>query len=82
MSADTNTDNYERHRHPDLQRMIPPRRGAGNRLINSAAPELASRRGYQMGVHDAYKVLHRKYPEAAALLLKRFGMNKDGSITL
>jgi hypothetical protein len=38
-------------------------------------------RGEQSGIYGAYKAIRRKYPDAAAYLLKRFGMNKDGSIT-
>lgn len=42
--------------------------------------EIAFLRGYQFGIHDAYKKIRRKYPDAAKKILKSFSMRKDGSI--
>jgi hypothetical protein len=72
----------EVHKHRDLQAQIPVRLRAGGRTPRSGIPELASLRGHQIGVHDAYKALQKKFPEAAAYLLKRFHMTRDGNIKL
>jgi hypothetical protein len=65
-----------------LQAQIPVRPRAGGQTPRSAIPELASLRGHQIGVHDAYKALRRKFPKAAAYLLERFHMTRSGSIIL
>lgn len=48
----------------------------------SGAPELGYLRGQQGGVHDAYRAIRRKYPEAARFLLKKFKMKPNGDIVL
>lgn len=48
----------------------------------SGTIELGWYRGQQSGVYDAYKKLRNPYPEAAAYLLKQFGMDKSGNIKL
>ena len=46
----------------------------------SGAIELGWYRGHQSGIHDAYKTLRKKFPKAAAVILKAFEMNRDGSV--
>lgn len=60
-----------------------PRFQARRRISASVAAgsvSLAWYRGKHAGQYDGYKALRRKFPAAAAHLLKHFGMNRDGSI--
>ena len=46
------------------------------------ACEMANRRGNHGGIHDAYLAICKEYPEAAQSLLDKYGMDKEGVITL
>ncbi len=63
----------------DLRKELPIHR-TGTGFAKSGAPELAWLRGHQAGIYDAYKLLRRKYPDAALSLLTQFSMNPNGTI--
>lgn len=51
-----------------------------SQLLGTA--ELAARRGWQVGVHDAYLSIRQATPRAAKEILHTFHMNEKGNITL
>ena len=74
-------DRSNRHQHPDLQRQIPVKLRAAVAFTSpSGVPEVASRRGWHMGIHEAYLVLVKKYPIAARYLLRHFHMTAKGDL--
>ncbi len=58
------------------------RRNHRGQMVGGPGPALAAHRGWQVGVHDAYKAIRRKYPEAAKAILARYGMDTKGNILL
>lgn len=66
----------------DIASQIPMRPGPGGKTRRSGAPSLAFMRGHQAGVGDAYKAVRKRFPDAAAAILKKFGMNEDGDICI
>ena len=48
--------------------------------VAAGSVELGWYRGHHEGLYDSYKALRRKYPEAAKVLLEKFGMNPNGTL--
>jgi len=67
------------HDHRDLQLQIPITPSASGRQQLSGIPELASRRGEQVGIYKAYEALRKRHPKAATYLLRHFHMDKHGT---
>lgn len=50
--------------------------------MESGESSLGGLRGQQIGIYNAYKAIRKDYPEAAAAILERFGMDRKGDISL
>jgi hypothetical protein len=66
----------------EAARNIPVKPGRHGVNRRSGEGTLAAYRGHQVGVHDAYKAIRKKYPEAAKYLLQQFRMYPNGDISL
>ena len=66
----------------DEQKVARSWRNHRGEVQQAASPQLAAHRGWQVGIHDAYKWLLHRYPTAAKKLREHYGMAPDGSITL
>ncbi len=64
----------------DLIASFPMRRSGNGRAGGAGAVELGWYRGRHTGLYEAYKALRKVYPAAAALLLKKFGMDEKGNM--
>lgn len=62
--------------------VAPSRRNHRGAIINAVSPALGAHRGWQVGIHDAYKWLLHRYPTAAKALRENYNMTPDGTIEL
>lgn len=62
--------------------VAPSRRNYRGDVIHEVSPALSAHRGWQVGIHDAYKWLLHRYPTAAKALRENYGMSPNGTITI
>jgi hypothetical protein len=75
------TINKERKYIGDLKGNI-KKEGRVQRRVATAGASLGWYRGQHLAHFEDYKILRKKFPEAANYLLKYYGMNKRGEIVL